>query len=117
MGIYQDSNRCGNTIHSDYVSDHRCQRFKGHVGDCWFGRRHPHDEERYQIALREDDLGLDDVVVKNVSMFRMERMSEDYVWFACYLDDGQDIHFYLWLEDGIVKYKALDTLPDVKYEA
>lgn len=30
--------RCGNTIHSDYVTDHRCQLPRGHVGDCLFGR-------------------------------------------------------------------------------
>ena len=69
----------------------------------------------YQIALREDDLGLDDVVVKDVAMFRMERMDNDYVWLACYLTDGQDIHFDLWVEDGVVKYKARE-LPNVVYE-
>lgn len=29
--------RCGNTIHSDYVTDHQCQRERGHGGDCHFG--------------------------------------------------------------------------------
>lgn len=70
----------------------------------------------YQIALRNDDLGLDDVVVRNVGMFRMERMDNDYVWLACYLTDGQEIVFDLWIEDGIVKYAARDPLPNVKYE-
>jgi hypothetical protein len=31
------ADRCGNTIHSDYVSDHRCRRERGHPGDCLFG--------------------------------------------------------------------------------
>lgn len=29
--------RCGNTIHSNYVSDHRCVKEHEHEGDCWFG--------------------------------------------------------------------------------
>lgn len=70
----------------------------------------------YQIALRDDLIGLDDIVVKDVAMFRMERMDEDYVWLACYLTDGQEIVFDLWLEDGIVKYKAREPLPNVTYE-
>lgn len=70
----------------------------------------------YQIALRQDDLGLDDVVVKNVRMFRMERMDDDQVWLACYLDDGQEIVFDLWREKKTVRYQARQPLPDVSYE-
>lgn len=72
----------------------------------------------YDIALRKNDLGLDDVVVKNVATFRMERMDETYVWFACYLQDGQEIHFDLWLEDGaVIKYAEREAdLPNVRYE-
>jgi hypothetical protein len=70
----------------------------------------------YQIALRSDELGLDDVVVKDVAMFRMERMDDDYVWFACYLTDGQEIVFDLWLDKSIIKYKAREPLPAVVYE-
>ena len=33
----EQAERCGNTIHSDYVSDHRCQLRRGHDGDCAFG--------------------------------------------------------------------------------
>ena len=32
-----DSLRCGNTIHSNYVTDHRCKLNRGHEGDCLFG--------------------------------------------------------------------------------
>lgn len=71
----------------------------------------------YQIALRHDDLGLDDIVVKDVAMFRMERMDNDYVWFCCYLTDGQVINFDMHIEDGVIKYAAREDLPDVKYEA
>lgn len=71
----------------------------------------------YQIALRHDSLGLDDVVVKDVEMFRMERMDTDYVWLCCYLTDGQRIDFDLWLDGETIKYAARELdLPDVAYE-
>jgi hypothetical protein len=69
----------------------------------------------YQIALRNDQYGLDDIVVKDVQMFRMERMDEDHVWLACYLTDGQQIAFNLWREGETIKYAA-GPLPDVRYE-
>jgi hypothetical protein len=71
---------------------------------------------RYQIALREDSLGLDDIVVKDVAMFRMERMDEDHVWLACYLTDGQEIVFSLWCEGETIMYETRDPLPHVVYE-
>lgn len=72
----------------------------------------------YDIALRYDDLGLDDIVVKNVSMFRMERMDKDYVWLACYLEDGQEIVFDLASnKKGLITYTAREPLPDVRYES
>jgi hypothetical protein len=67
----------------------------------------------YQIALRDDDLGLDDVVVKDVEMFRMERMSETSAWLCCYLPDGQRITF--WVHGKNLRYRATE-FPDVKYE-
>jgi hypothetical protein len=71
----------------------------------------------YQIALRYDDLGLDDVVVKDVEMFRMERMDDNYVWIACYLADGQEIVFDLSADrDGVICYAAREPLPNVEYE-
>jgi hypothetical protein len=70
----------------------------------------------YQIALRCDDLGLDDVVVKDVAMFRMERMGNDRVWLCCYLADGQRLDIDLWREGKLVKYAAREDLPDAIYE-
>lgn len=29
--------RCPNTVHSNYVTDHRCQRERGHDDGCLFG--------------------------------------------------------------------------------
>lgn len=71
----------------------------------------------YQIALREDSLGLDDVVVRDVKTFRMERMNKNHVWLCCHLTDGQDIHFDLWLDKTTVRYRARKPLPNVRYEA
>lgn len=48
----------------------------------------PKTKPDYRIALRPDDEGeLDDVFVKDVAMFRMERMDENYFWLACYFDN------------------------------
>jgi len=79
---------------------------------------HDHDPARdYQIALRHDSMGLDDIVVKDVAMFRMERMDDDYVWLACYLTDGQEIVFDLRRKGKTVVYTAREPLPNVVYEA
>jgi hypothetical protein len=72
--------------------------------------------DAYQIALREDDMGLDDIVVKDVAMFRMERMDDDAVWIACYLNDGQEIVFDMWRKGKKILYKAREPLPHVTYE-
>lgn len=46
---------------------------------------------RNRIALRPDSDGLlDDVVVENVSMFRMERMDDGIWWLCCYLADSDE---------------------------
>ena len=90
---------------------------------------------RYRIALRLDSDGvgttppskwtesmppLDDIVVKRVSMFRMEDMG-DHWWMCCYLGDGADaqsIHFDVRRgrkgEQPIVV--TATALPDVIYE-
>lgn len=51
----------------------------------------------YRIALRPDHTGeLDDVVVKDVEMFRMERMDADHIWLCCYLKGSEErITFHL----------------------
>src|SRR5690606_14213561 len=47
-----------------------------------------------EVALRNDSRGdLDDVVVRPVTTFRAEFMSDDYLWLACYLPDGERITF------------------------
>lgn len=45
------------------------------------------------MALRYDDQGLDDVVVKDVTMFRAEMMDDDLLWLCCYFANGERISF------------------------
>jgi hypothetical protein len=42
-----------------------------------------------------EDGDLDDIVLKDVSMFRMERMSDCQFWIRCYRDGKPDVVFNL----------------------
>jgi hypothetical protein len=46
--------------------------------------------------------GLDDIVVTNVAMFRMERMDSGVFWIRCYCDGKPDVIFWLNSERKIV---------------
>lgn len=56
------------------------------------------DGKEYRIALRPDERGnddpdalMDDIFVRDVTMFRAEQMDANAWWVACYLDnDTQD---------------------------
>lgn len=71
-----------------------------------------------RIALRPDKAGdLDDVVVRDVSMFRAERMDDDRWWICCYLgDDGDRIAWDITGDASI--FMDITELPeqDVTYE-
>jgi hypothetical protein len=56
-------------------------------------------EWNHRIAIRPDEDGVDDVVVSNVSMFRMERMDSGSFWLCCYFPDDPTGHNRLvfWL--------------------
>jgi hypothetical protein len=58
----------------------------------------------YRIALRPDHEGnLDDVVVRDVMMFRMEDMG-DWWWLCCYLDkEGDRICWSIPHDSGIAR--------------
>lgn len=44
-----------------------------------------------RIALRPDEAGaLDDVVVRDVSMFRAEMMDDRTLWMCCYFPDNDE---------------------------
>ncbi len=47
-----------------------------------------------------DDLGTDDVAIRRVKLFRMERMGDQSFWIRCYLDGRPDAVFRLGIEDG-----------------
>jgi hypothetical protein len=57
---------------------------------------HPEPPPRLpRIALRKDDTGeLDDIVVEDVHMFRMEFMSDNTLWIACHLTNGETISWW-----------------------
>jgi hypothetical protein len=58
-------------------------------------------EDEPKEAWRLDDRGqLDDVVVPNVAMFRMERMSAYEWWIGLYYPDGRLVHIDLFRGTG-----------------
>ena len=65
---------------------------------------------RTWLKCRED---LDDVVVKDVSMFRAEMLSPDHLWLACYLSetgvDGDRISFEVNVdENGHLRFDVVE---------
>lgn len=75
-----------------------------------FVRRYPKTMERLRESelkdagqlepvgdvFRHDDQGeLDDVVVRDVEMFRLEYMDTRGVWLCCYKPDGRRVSFWL----------------------
>ena len=65
-----------------------------------------HGGGRPVIALREDADGLDDVVAKNVTMFRAEMMDAKTLWMACYFDDAANerLTFYVRSTRGKLEF-------------
>ncbi len=45
-----------------------------------------------------EDGDLDDIVLKDVTMFRMERMDDGHFWIRCYRDNEPDVVFNLTAE-------------------
>lgn len=68
----------------------------------------------YRIALRDDSEGyLDDVVVKDVEMFRLERMDDGLIWMCCYLK-GNDNPVTFWVSGGRrTKTRPMPCMVDV----
>lgn len=72
----------------------------------------------YRIALRPDEHGyLDDVVVHDVDMFRMEDMGDSW-WLCCYLSaTGENrICWSLRIEGGRIVATITETPTDATYE-
>ncbi len=51
---------------------------------------------------------LDDVVVENVDMFRLEYMSPNHIWLKCYRKDKPDIRFSLTARGKITGVHEVD---------
>ena len=51
-------------------------------------------KEENQIALRPDSNGeIDDIVIKDVKIFHMERMNKNMWWFSVRLYSGEEMQF------------------------
>lgn len=85
----------------------------------------PLGERGYRIALRPDGDGLlDDIVIKDVSMFRAERMTNTTWWIACYLDNdlGDEISWNATARSRPMRLEWTvqdwpTTVPAASYEA
>ena len=73
--------------------------------------------EDYRIALRPDDQGdLDDVVVKDVEMFRAEMMDNRSLWMCCYLEGHERVNFWVTAKRGRLLFTVTEQPSDVPYE-
>lgn len=82
------------------------------------------DPERYKrilhatpiMALRMDHRDsnlLDDVVVKNVTMFRAEMMSNGELWMACYFDNDERVSFWVSArKTGVLEFSVTEEPPE-----
>ena len=72
----------------------------------------------YRIALRPDEAGeLDDVVVKDVEMFRAEMMDDRTLWMCCYLAGHERVNFWVSARGGKLRFSVTEWPDDVPYEA
>lgn len=65
------------------------------------------------MALRRDDDDLlDDVVVRQVSMFRAEMLDSDRLWLCCYLPgtgvEGDRVAFDVTARDGTITFELVE---------
>lgn len=68
----------------------------------------------YRIALRPDGNGMtDDVVVRDVKMFRAEMMDDGALWMCCYLDDECEQRIDFWISTSTRRSKLLLQTTDV----
>lgn len=66
----------------------------------------------WRLALRGDD-SLDDVVVRDVSVFRAEMLTPTRLWLACYLEgtgiEGDRVTFEVRMaEDGTLQFEVTE---------
>lgn len=79
----------------------------------------PRPADDYRIALRPDDrtadpLGngvlMDDIVVRDVEMFRAEQMDDDTWWVCCYLAGEDTTNRLAWSVRARCRPKRLDWI-------
>lgn len=71
----------------------------------------------YRIALRPDHRGdLDDVVVKDVEMFRAEMMDRGRLWMCCYLEGHDRVNFWVRAKGSRLEFTVTEQPHDVAYE-
>lgn len=69
------------------------------------------------MALRPDDRfpdEMDDIVVKDVTMFRAEAMSDTGWWMACYFANGEQVTF--WIGIGKAPKRVVVSVTDTPPE-
>lgn len=72
-------------------------------------------KNNYKIALRPNEDGyLDDIVVKDVQLFRMEDMG-DYWWIACYFNDMDSLVIHVDKSDEGLAF-PISSPEKAKYE-
>lgn len=83
------------------------------------------DRESYRVALRPDDRDadpmsyrtlMDDIVVKDVEMFRAEQMDAGSWWVACYLRDCEERICWNVSSSGRIKWVTTEFPAGVVYE-
>jgi len=52
--------------------------------------------------IDSNELGIDDVVIDDVDMLRVERMTNHEFWLAAYRGNSREV-FRFYIEDGIIK--------------
>lgn len=50
--------------------------------------------------IEYDELGIDDMTIRHVKMFRMERMTDNSYWFRLYRDGQKDIVIRAFTKEG-----------------
>lgn len=82
--------------------------------------------KKNQDRIDYDEMGLDDVVINDVEMFRLERMNEKLYWARCYKKNGEIIDFHIFIKGRNItgfaeSYKKMKkekrtTIKDLKKE-
>ena len=62
---------------------------------------------RYHYPSEEE---VDDIVIEDVKMFRMEQMGNNEIWLACYFYNGERVAF--WINPGTKPARAVISMTE-----